>query len=145
VVNYALGGPERYACGGRTGCTATPVSPLDVELVDRLTKPTERVALLAFQDWTTLIEARRASKFHFLPSAVLFTERQLRDSLRDIDIILLPRHPADTLGITNPDMAQSLLPMLRSNFKVVAETPTLLAWRRTGSDAASDSTRPHKP
>ena len=77
VVNYVLGGPERYPCGGRTGCTAVPVSPLDVELVDRLTKPTERVALLAFQDWTTLIEARRASKFHFLPSAVLFTERQL--------------------------------------------------------------------
>jgi hypothetical protein len=145
VVNYVLGGPERYPCGGRTGCTATPVSPLDVELVDRLTKPTERIALLAFQDWTTLIEARRASKFHFLPSAVVFTERQLRDSLRDIDLILLPRYPADTLGITNPDMAQSLLPMLRSNFKVVAETPTLLAWRRTGSDAGSDSTGSNKP
>ena len=136
VVNYALGGPERHPCGGRPGCTAIPVSPLDVELVDRLTKPTERVALLAFQDWTTLIEARRASKFHFLPSATVFTERQLRDSLRDIDLIFLPRYPADTLGITNPDMAQSLLPMLRSDFKVVAETPTLLAWRRIGSDAA---------
>ena len=145
VVNYVLGGPDKYPCGDRTGCTAIPVSPVDVALVDRLTKPTERVALLAFQDWTTLIEARRASKFHFLPSAVLFTERQLRDSLRDIDLILLPRYPADTLGITNPDMARSLLPMLRSDFKVVAETPTLLAWRRTGSDAGSDSTRPNKP
>jgi hypothetical protein len=145
VVNYALGGPERHPCGGRPGCTAIPVSPLDVELVDRLTKPTERVALLAFQDWTTLIEARRASKFHFLPSATVFTERQLRDSLRDIDLIFLPRYPADTLGITNPDIAQSLLPMLRSDFKVVAETPTLLAWRRIGSDAAADSTRSDKP
>ena len=75
----------------------------------------------------------------------VFTERQLRDSLRDIDLIFLPRYPADTLGITNPDMAQSLLPMLRSDFKVVAETPTLLAWRRTGSDAGPDSTRSNKP
>ena len=113
---------------------ATPVSPLDVELVDRLTKPTDRVALLAIQDWTTLIEARRASKFHFLPSAVVFTERQLKNSLRDIDLIFLPRYPADTLGVTNPDMARSLLPMLRSDFKVVGETPTLLAWRRIGSE-----------
>ena len=134
IVNYLLGGPEKYPCGGRTGCTATPVSPLDVELVDRLTKPTERVALLAFQDWPTLIEARRASKFPFLPSAVVFTERQLEDSLRDIDLIFLPRYPADTLGIINPDMAKSLIPMLRSSFKVVAETPTLLAWRRVGTD-----------
>ena len=121
------------------------MSPLDVELVDRLTKPTERVGLLAFQDWATLIEARRASKFHFLPSAVVFTERQLKDSLRDIDLIFLPRYPAETLGITNPDMAQSLVPMLRSSFKVVAETPTLLAWRRVGNDGGSDSTRSNKP
>ena len=145
VVNYLLGGPDKYPCLVRPGCSATPVSPLDVDLVDRLTKPTDRVALLAIQDWTTLIEARRASKFHFLPSAVVFTERQLRDSLRDIDLIFLPRYPADTLGITNPDMAQRLLPMLRGNFKVVGETPTLLAWRRTGSDAGSDSTGSNKP
>ena len=140
VVNYLLGGPEKHPCGGRTGCTATAVSPLDVELVDRLTRPTERVALLAFQDWTTSSKPDGLLKFHFLPSAVVFTERQLTDLLRDIDLIFLLRHPADTLGITNPDMAKSLLPMLRSDFKLVAETPTLLAWRRSGSDANPEST-----
>jgi hypothetical protein len=121
------------------------VSPLDVELVDRLTKPTDRVALLAIQDWTTLIEARRASKFPFLPSAIVFTERQLKESLRDIDLIFLPRYPADTLGITNTNLAPSLVPMLRSYFEVVAETPTLLAWRRVGSNDAPASTKSNKP
>jgi hypothetical protein len=95
-----------------------------------MTKPTDRVALLAFQDWPTLIEAKRASKFHFLPSATLFTERQVEDSLRGIDLIFLPRSREATLGITNPDLERRLVPLLRGNFKVVAETPTLLAWRR---------------
>jgi hypothetical protein len=146
AVNYLLGGPDKYPClVVRPGCTATPVSPLDVELVDRLTKPTDRVALLAIQDWTTLIEARRASKFPFLPSAIVFTERQLKESLRDIDLIFLPRYPADTLGITNTNLAPSLVPMLRSYFEVVAETPTLLAWRRVGSNDAPASTKSNKP
>jgi hypothetical protein len=35
--------------------------------------------------------------------------------------------------------------MLRSNFEVVAETPTLLAWRRAGSNAGTNSTNSTKP
>lgn len=145
MVNYLLGGPDIYPCGTRTGCSGLPVSPLDVAMIDKLTKPTDRVALLAFQDWTTLIEAKRASKFPFLPSPVVFTDRQVKDSVRDIDLIFLPREPADSLGLTNPDLATILLPMLRSNFKVVAETPTLLAWRRVGSEHGSGSTSSTKP
>jgi hypothetical protein len=132
LVNYLLGGPEKHPCGERPGCSSTPVSPADVALIDSMTKPSERVALLAFEDWTTLIEAKRASKFHFLPSAVVFTERQLEDSLRDLDLVFLPRYPEATLGITNPDIARRLVPMLKGSFKVVAESPTLLAWRRVG-------------
>jgi hypothetical protein len=146
LVNFLLGGPDIYPCPPhRTGCSSTPVSPQDVALIDRLTKPTDRVALLSFQDWPVLIEARRASKFHFLPSAVIFTERQLKESLRDIDLIFLPREPADKLGVGHPDMAPILVPMLRSNFEVVAETPTLLAWRRAGSNAGTNSTNSTRP
>ena len=92
------------------------------------------------QDWPILIEARRASKFHFLPSAVVFTERQMKESLGEIDLIFLPREPADKLGVSHPDMAPILVPMVRDHFRVVGETPTLLAWRRIGSDGGSDPT-----
>ena len=146
LVNFLLGGPDTYPCPpARTGCSSTPVSPQDVALIDGLTGPTDRVALLSVQDWPTLIEARRASKFQFLPSAVIFTERQLTESLRDVDLFFLPRQPADKLGIGHPDMARILIPMLRSNFEVVAETPTLLAWRRIGSNAGTNSTSSSRP
>jgi hypothetical protein len=140
LVNDLLGGAAVYPCmPGRTGCSATPVSPQDVALIQSLTKPGERVALLAFQDWTTLIEAKRASKFQFLPSGVVFTERQMKESLRDIDLIFLPREPADKLGISHPDIGPILIPMLKQQFRVVGETPTMLAWRRVGSSATSHS------
>jgi hypothetical protein len=146
LVNYLLGGPDTYPCPPeRTGCSSTPVSVEDVALIDKLTKPTDRVALLSFQDWPILIEAKRASKFHFLPSAVIFTERQLKESLRDIDLIFLPRQPADKLGVIHPDIAPILIPMLRNNFEVIAETPALLAWRRVGNDAGTSSGGSSKP
>jgi len=146
LVNYLFGGPDSYPCPpDRTGCSSTPVSSQDVALIQGLTKPGERVALLMFQDWPTLIEAKRASKFHFLPSAVVFTERQMRESLRDIDLIFLPRQPADKLGVSHPDMAPILVPLLRAHFRVVGETPTLLAWRRIASDGKSEPVAPVRP
>ena len=146
LVNSLLGGVDPYSClSAQSGCLSTPVSQQDVALIDSLTMPKERVALLMLQDWTILLEAKRASKFQFLPSAVVFTERQMRESLRDIDLIFLPREPAEKLGITHPDMEKILSPMLRSDFKVVAETPTLLAWRRVKAGRRSDSARETKP
>jgi hypothetical protein len=131
LVNELLGGQRTYPCPPeRTGCAATPVRAEDVTLITRLTRPHERVALLTLQDWPLLIEAHRASKFAFLPSAVIFTERQLSSSLGDINLIFLPREPAATFGITHPDMARILVPMLRDNFSLVGETPDLLAWER---------------
>jgi hypothetical protein len=106
------------------------VAPQDVALITRLTQPDERVALLMLQDWPTLIEARRSSKFYFIPSAVTFTKRQLTESLRDINLIFLPREPAATFGITEPDMVQILVPMLRNEFYLVDETQKLCAWKR---------------
>jgi hypothetical protein len=133
LVNELLGGPTSYPCPPeRAGCSPPRVPPQDVALIDRLTRPDERVALVMIHDWPILIEAKRASKFHFLPSAVVFTERQMRESLRDIDLIILPREPADKLGISHPDMAPILVPMLKDHFEVVDESPTLLAWRRRG-------------
>jgi len=134
LINYLLGGPTTYPCPPeRTGCSAKPVEFKDVALIQELTQPSDRVALLSLQDWTNLIEAKRASKFHFLPSAVMFTERQMTESLRDLNLIFLPREPADKLGIDNPTMASALLPMLRQHFEIVAEGATLLAWRRMTS------------
>jgi hypothetical protein len=131
LVNALLGGAAVYDCPGeRTGCTSQPIVPEDVALITRLTRPGERVALLFMQDWAYLIEARRPSKFHFLPSPDIFTERQLRDSLRDIDLIFLPREPAADLGVTNPQMVAIVVPMLRQGFSVVDQGAALLAWRR---------------
>jgi hypothetical protein len=62
----------------------------------------------------------------------------MKESLRDIDLIFLPRQPADKLGVSHPDMAPILVPMLKDHFRVVGETSTLLAWRRIGSDRKSD-------
>jgi hypothetical protein len=130
VVNAVLGGLAVYGCSeDRTGCTAAPVAPDDVKLLTRLTQSGERVALLMLQDWTYLIEARRPSKFYFLPSAVLFTRRQLTESLRDTHLIFLPREPASTLGINHPSILPILLPLLREKFEVVDGSPGLLAWR----------------
>jgi hypothetical protein len=143
LANYLFGGPVLLPCPpDRTGCASVPVSPQDVALIQGLTKPGERVALLAFQDWPTLIEAKRASKFHFLPSALVFTERQMRESLRDLDLIFLPLQPADKLGVSHPDMTPILVPMLREHFRVVGETPTLVAWRRIGGDGKFESEAP---
>jgi hypothetical protein len=131
LVNWLLGGPASFACPAeRIGCSEKPVSPQDVALIQNLSRPSDRVALLMVEDWPLLIEARRASKFLFLPSAMVFTQRQLTESLRDIDLIILPREPADKLGITNPDLASILIPMLKERFRLAGETPTLLAWRR---------------
>ncbi len=133
LVNLVFG-VDSYPCPPeRTGCASTPISPQDVALIDSLSAPKERVALLLMQDWAVLLEARRASKFHFLPSVVVFTQRQLDASLQQLDLVFLPREPADKLGIAHPAMEAILGPMLKRDFKVVGETPTLLAWRRTKS------------
>lgn len=130
LVNRLFGVASYPCLPHRTGCALKTVSRDDVAMIDTLSTPKDRVALLSMQDWPILLEARRASKFHFLPSEVVFTQRQLDDSLRDLDLVILPREPTSKLGITNPAIEAVLAPILQRDFKVVAETPSFRAWRR---------------
>jgi hypothetical protein len=130
LVNVLLAGTRHDCPEERLECGLQLTTPDDVALIARLSQPGERVALLFLQDWPLLIETRRASQFHFVPSVDVFTERQLQGSLRDINLIFLPRRPANVLGVTHAEMAAILVPMLKEKFTVVDESSSLLAWRR---------------
>ena len=108
-----------------------PVHPQDVNLIRELTKPEERVAIRDVQDWLYLVEAKRASKFTVHPSVMAFTARQVRESMNGVELIFLPRQPADRFGIHAEEFGRILWPELRKGkFSLVAEGVHLLAWRR---------------
>lgn len=132
VVNRAFGVRSEPCMDVRTGCSSVPVARKDVDLIRSLTRPDERVAVYGLQDWVYLVEAQRASKFAELPSKMIFTQRQIDESVRDIDLIFVPRRPAATFGIDTTDgVASILIPQLQTQFKLIAEGFDLLAFKRT--------------
>jgi hypothetical protein len=131
LINVLLRQPVTPDCAKPIQqCLPLPVSREDIALISRLTKPSDRVAILNLYDWVYLIEAHRASKFMFLPSAVMFTERQYNESMRGLNLIFLPREPKATLGVEHPSLVPVLDALLRKDFKVVAQGQNLLAWKR---------------
>jgi hypothetical protein len=130
LVNRVFGAKSAPCDPHRTGCSSTPIARKDVELIRRLTQPDARVAVFGLMDWVYLVEAQRASKFFELPSATILTRRGLDESVRNIDLIFLPRVPPETFGITHGDVAKVLVPQLQKDFKMIAEGADLLAWKR---------------
>jgi hypothetical protein len=131
VVNWAVGIQWQKCTVPRTGCYSRPLDSKDVALIQRLTKPGDRVAILDVQDWVYLAEAKRASKLFVQPSSMIFTQRQLRESLRDLDLVFLPRAPAEVFGISHGDVAEILVPQFKDKkFELLEEGAYLLAWKR---------------
>ena len=132
VVNRIFGVRTAPCVELRPGCSAQPIAAKDVELIRQLTRPDDRVAIFGLEDWAYLAEAKRAPKFTMLPSVTVLTHRHLDQSLRDINLIFLPRDPTDTFGIPRSEPgADVLIPQLKDHFTVIAEGADLLAWKRT--------------
>ena len=131
AVNRVFGIKWQKCTIPRTGCASRPLDSKDVALIQRLSKPGDRVAILDLQDWLYLVEAKRASKLFVQPGAMIFTQRQLRESLRDLDLIFLPRTPVERFGIQHDNVAEILVPQFKDKkFELVEEGAYLLAWKR---------------
>ena len=114
----------------RMDCAVPRISPIDVELITKMTNVRQRVAIYSPIDWAYLIEAKRAPHFEFVPSHATFTRRQLQTATAGFDLIFLPRTPASNHGIDQPELGAILVPLLDRDFEIVAEGDALVAWKR---------------
>jgi len=120
----------------RPGCTAYAADPADVALIDRLTRPGDRVALIDWEDWVYLVAAERASQFPTLPSPMMFTQRQLQSSFcKDLGLLFLPNASPETFGLGNTEVAAILVPDVKTNFELAGTGKRLSAWRRVRPSA----------
>lgn len=133
VLNTVVGVRKLPCTPGRVGCVAGPVSPRDVELIRSLVPEGQRAAVLDMLDWVYLNDAKRAPKFPFMPSIVMFTERQTAQALDAMNLVFLPRQPAATHGIGHGVLAEKLAPDFLLQFEKVAEGDNLIAWRKIPS------------
>lgn len=102
-------------------CAGTSPAPEDIRLIQKYVKPGERAALVDWNDWLALLEAQRAPKFVFMPSAGTFTWRQLEQSLAGLDLIFIAFGPKavggqDEVLILNEELKERLEPLLRDEF-----------------------------
>jgi|ERR1700674_80676 hypothetical protein len=124
---------DKSDCGNKR-CFAHLPAASDVALIRDRTRPGEQVAIVSdLYDWTYLLSARRAPVMFFLPSAVIFTERQLQESLRRIaqaQYLFVPRGPDGAPQITHADLRREILPLLEEQFERDGEGERLTAWKR---------------
>ncbi len=112
------------------GCSAPRLAPEDVRLIDTLTRPDERVAVLDWNDWAYLIDARRAPKSFFLPSFATFTHRQLDNTLAGLNLVFVTVDARGRYVIVPPELKARLAPLLRRDFAVVGKGAALVALSR---------------
>lgn len=114
----------------------------DIELIQRHTHAGEQVAIVSdLYDWTYLIAAHRAPLMFFLPSSVIFTERQLQESvrrLRSANYLFVPKTPDGKVSISNSDLRRLVLPLLERQFERRDEGERLVAWERKPHSASDD-------
>lgn len=120
----------RPACR-ELACAAPRIDPADVRMIARLVPEKQRAAVFGWYDWAYLVEARRPSSFHFLPSQATFTRTQIAKAGRLPDVVFLPIASTPDLGIKHPELAARMVPALRSEFEIAERGNQLVAWRRT--------------
>lgn len=125
VLKNDMGGCRQLSC-------AAPlrVDRRDVELITRLVPDKQRAAVFGWYDWAYLIEARRASWFQFLPSHAIFTRPQLAAAAQTPEVFFLPDHDGADLGIKHPELAATLVPLLKRDYERIDKGYELAAWRR---------------
>ena len=120
---------RRDACA-RLDCAAPRIQREDVAMIERLVPKGARAAVFGWNDWAYLIEARRASWFHFLPSQATFTRAQLAAAARMPDILFLPNSKDPDLGIKHPELSVAMLPVLKRDYEALETGRDLVAWQR---------------
>lgn len=126
----AWSAPFRHRGCRALECSAPRLSAEDVQLIDSLTRPTERVAVLDWNDWAYLIDAERAPKSIFLPSFATFTHRQLDDTVAGLDLVFVTTNADGSYVISPPELDERLGRTLRQKFQVVGRGARLTALRR---------------
>lgn len=131
--NTTLGSP-RQPCR-HLSCSAPRISSVDVALVQKYVPATQRAAIFGWHDWAYLIEAQRASWFHFLPSHAIFTQAQLAATSELPDFIFLPNVASTDLGITQQELARTMLPRVMTEFRRIEVGTSISVWRRAPASA----------
>ena len=115
-------------------CVANRPHERDVALIRDRTPQGQPVAIVGdLFDWTYLINARRPPLMAFLPSMVIFTQRQLDESWKrmgDAEYWFVPKGPDDKPKIENSDLAALVLPALEQDFVLDGVGDRLMAWKR---------------
>ena len=86
-------------------------------------------------DWTYLINAHRPPLMTFLPSAAIFTKRQLDESWKRMgaaEYWFVAKGARWQTEIGNPDLAALVLPALEQDFVLDGTGDRLMAWKRKG-------------
>jgi hypothetical protein len=127
--------PVRRPDGCTTmSCVLNRPNAQDVALISQRTRPGEPVAIVGgLHDWTYLINAQRPPLMAFLPSATIFTQRQLDESWKRMgaaEYWFVPKGPDGKPQIDNPDLAALALPALQRDFVVDGVGDRLMAWKR---------------
>jgi len=117
-------------------CVANRPNERDVALIRDRTQPGQPVAIVGdLLDWTYLINAQRPPLMTFLPSAAIFTQRQLDESWKRMgtaEYWFVSKGPNGRSKIENPALAALVLPALEQDFVVDGVGERLVAWRRKG-------------
>lgn len=125
LLKRAIVKPDRY----QWPTAQSVISQEDVELIIELTGPRERVAIIHPTDWAYLIQARRAPRFHFLPSTSTFLGKHLERSLADAPYIFIKR------ALLQGDMIKShsdyIRPLLRDHYELHRQGIDLVVYKRT--------------
>ena len=127
---------SRYAPAcKRLDCAAPRLHPVDVRLIQTYVAAGKRAAVFGWNDWAYLIEAQRASWFHFLPSQATFTRHQL-DAVRKLPpIMFLPVKKDDGNAlIGHPELNEVIEPHLLRDYKIVVTGQDLAVWRKSTDD-----------
>jgi predicted ABC-type exoprotein transport system permease subunit len=115
-------------------CVANRPDPLDVALITTRIPPSEPVAIIGvLYDWTYLISAHRPPMLSFLPSAAIFTQHQLEQSVEEMaraNYWFVAKGPNGTLQILPQELRDTATPILDRDFVFDGEGPRLTAWRR---------------
>lgn len=115
-------------------CIANRPNEQDVALIRDRTPQGKPAAIVGdLFDWTYLINAHRPPLMTFLPSAVIFTKRQLDESWKRMataDYWFVPKGTDGKPKIDNPDLAALVLPALRRDFVLDGVGDRLMAWKR---------------
>lgn len=117
----------------KSNCLQGNPSPADIALIKSKTKEGEQVAIIDFYDWLYLIGAHRPPLLLFLPSTTIFTQYQLSESLRKIQLspyLFLAKGDNGVFNFSHDDLKDGLSASFNKDYIYDGEGERLVAWRR---------------